>query len=345
MIAFLLPIFWCIYALIGQPISPADAGADYRYYQSAVRNLPVGPLSPAYAVCDMMETFTGLPAGLDAENLRAHERDHNGAGALATFYQYMLERKGLLRVESERDSTNEDDFTHYICPTGSVLSFAEASKINAPNKIVSLLNQGIKAIVVTYAYCPKDWKNGVWKLGEAKEKHRPKAFHTVLIVGHRDSSFIFKNAWGNTWGENGYGTISFAYHRRHAREGIVTYLAEAVEPKILTPSTFSLKTQPELLEGKPYLQVSLVPTGPGRLPSITALDYALSTGGTAYDVKKALLIATAKRNGFPCLLEMPRQDAVCSLLMRYAAEQPTAPLTIALGDLKWVNAEIPLKAK
>ncbi len=128
----MIDIFIPLFALIGlffPSVAPEVAegkSVDYRYAQSAVRSLPVGPKSPAYAVCDMMETFTGVPLQLDAEALRAHEQARGEAGSLALYYQYLLERQGILRQESDMDSTNQKEFTRYLCPTGSVLSFSDA---------------------------------------------------------------------------------------------------------------------------------------------------------------------------------------------------------------------------
>ncbi len=303
----MIDIFIPLLALIGlffPSVAPEVAegkSVDYRYAQSAVRSLPVGPKSPAYAVCDMMETFTGVPLQLDAEALRAHEQARGEAGSLALYYQYLLERQGILRQESDMDSTNQKEFTRYLCPTGSVLSFSDATKISEPGKIVSFLNEGIKGIVVTYAYCPKEWakSNGILRLKQ--KKHRPKGQHTVLIVGYQDSSFIFKNSWGPEWGEGGYGRMSFAYHYNHAREGLVAYLAEAKAPESENFAKIDIKLTPEFLEGKPHLQAAVFAVGRGKLPPIASIRYQVSQGGQQTE-SKALLLENAKSTGYPCLL-------------------------------------------
>ncbi len=309
MIHLLFPIF-CLFSLFSSHFSVSVEGksVDYRYAQSTVRNLPVGPYSPAYAVCDMMETFTGVPMRLDAEALRALEAQRGEAGSLALYYQFLLERRGLLRQDPEMDSTNQDEFTHYLCPAGSVLSFSDASKISEPGKIVTFLNEGIKCIVVTYAYCPKEWakSNGILRLKQ--KKHRPKGQHTVLIVGYQDSSFIFKNVWGPEWGEGGYGRMSFAYHYNHAREGLVAYLAEAKAPQSGNiRSTIDIKLQPEFLDGKPHLQATLFAVGRGKLPEIAGIEYQLTQKEHKIEAK-TLLLENAKSTGYPCLL--PLRDTV-----------------------------------
>jgi hypothetical protein len=288
----------------------ANPGVDYRPYQSEVRSLPMGPKSPAYAVCDMMETFTGVPLHLDAEALRAHEHERGDAGgAVTTFYQYLLERKGLLREDSTMTAANQDSFIHYHCPAGSVLSLVDASKVSSPGKIVSLLKEGIKGIVVTYAYCPKEWKVASEVIRLKKKNHRPKGHHTVLVVGYEDSTFIFKNSWGESWGENGYGRMSFAYHESHAREGLIAYLAEAAEPASNKTCATIVKLQPEVLDGQAYIQASLVGSGMGKMREFTQMEYLFHIKDHEDVVKKVLFMATAKSTGFPCLIPLPSKEA------------------------------------
>ncbi len=337
---FLLLLFAPIFALLGQlsqPSFPSNA-VDYRPYQSAVRQLPLGPKTPAYAVCDMMESFTGVPSRLNAEALKFHEREHEGSGAFVTLYQYMLERKGLLRADSMMDTMQHASYTHYYCPEGSVLSIADAAKINSPSKIVSLLNEGIKGIVVTYEYCPKDWLKGKWQLGAAKEKHRPKAFHTVLIVGYQDSSFIFKNSWGMGWGEGGYGRMTFDYHYRHARQGLLAYLGEARAPETAQVAKIAIKVLPEMLEGQPHVQISLVAVGPGRLPVPNELSFRIDDGTDSQIYHKVLLSALAQSTGYPISLPYPAGLDAFDLQMKW--QQPGGDVqTATFRALHWQNGE------
>lgn len=50
--------------------------------------------------------------------------------------------------------------------------------------------------------------------------------HAVAIVGYDEDGFLIKNSWGTGWGENGYGWISFDYHRLFALEAISLTLGE-----------------------------------------------------------------------------------------------------------------------
>lgn len=51
------------------------------------------------------------------------------------------------------------------------------------------------------------------------------AGHAVQIVGYDDTGFIIKNSWGTEWGEQGYGHVSFDYHRVFATEALVIHSA------------------------------------------------------------------------------------------------------------------------
>lgn len=46
-------------------------------------------------------------------------------------------------------------------------------------------------------------------------------YHALLIIGYDDSTetFLIRNSWGEGWGDNGYGTISYDYVRSFGRGG------------------------------------------------------------------------------------------------------------------------------
>lgn len=59
------------------------------------------------------------------------------------------------------------------------------------------------------------------------QKPMQNAWHAVTIVGYQsktgrieDTYFIFKNSWGDNWGQGGYGTVTYGY--------LNNYLADAV---------------------------------------------------------------------------------------------------------------------
>jgi C1A family cysteine protease len=50
----------------------------------------------------------------------------------------------------------------------------------------------------------------------------PNAAHAVTLVGYQnsggrveDTTFVFKNSFGPTWGEGGYGRVTYRYLRNH----------------------------------------------------------------------------------------------------------------------------------
>jgi len=58
-----------------------------------------------------------------------------------------------------------------------------------------------------------DGKIQLPKVGES-----PSGSHAVLLVGYDDyeQNFIFKNSWGNKWGDVGYGLLPYSYVLDHA---------------------------------------------------------------------------------------------------------------------------------
>ena len=58
----------------------------------------------------------------------------------------------------------------------------------------------------------KDGQIQTPKTGES-----PCGRHAVLLVGYNDDEqyFIFKNSWGSTWGDSGYGFLPYSYIRQH----------------------------------------------------------------------------------------------------------------------------------
>ena len=50
-------------------------------------------------------------------------------------------------------------------------------------------------------------------IGNPDSNEEPIGGHAVLFVGYDDSKsvFKFKNSWGQSWGENGYGFLPYSY--------------------------------------------------------------------------------------------------------------------------------------
>lgn len=64
--------------------------------------------------------------------------------------------------------------------------------------------------LIVYTLIPLGWSysGGVYEYtgGEIPTTQA----HALLLVGYDEQSFLFKNSWGETWGENGYGRVSYS---------------------------------------------------------------------------------------------------------------------------------------
>ena len=45
--------------------------------------------------------------------------------------------------------------------------------------------------------------------------------HAVSIIGYDNNGFIIKNSWGKEWGDNGYGWVSFNYHKMFVKRILI----------------------------------------------------------------------------------------------------------------------------
>jgi C1A family cysteine protease len=92
------------------------------------------------------------------------------------------------------------------------------------NNLIHALNAGIPVAIGVA------WPN--WHavrtgyLSEQKPMHH--AWHAVTIVGYRsksdrieDAYFIFKNSWGNEWGQGGYGTVTYGYLNNYLNDAVL----------------------------------------------------------------------------------------------------------------------------
>lgn len=77
--------------------------------------------------------------------------------------------------------------------------------------------------------------------------------HAVTIVGYDENGFIFKNSWGESWGDKGYGWISFDYHRLFSDE--ILFLNSFIfNTKNNTSKTDKIDASKIYLKSLPYIK-------------------------------------------------------------------------------------------
>lgn len=92
------------------------------------------------------------------------------------------------------------------------------------DSIIHALNEGVP--VVAGFFWPARADN---RMGAISARDRPTRFlHAVTIVGYtsenasRDSvRFTFRNSWGRSWGDDGYGTIDIGYLQRSLAAAVI----------------------------------------------------------------------------------------------------------------------------
>jgi len=91
------------------------------------------------------------------------------------------------------------------------------------NNIVHALNNDLP-VAVGMAWPANRVVNGY--IG--RQDGDPARGHAVTLVGYKsatgrieDTYFIFKNSWGPTWGQGGYGTVTFGYLQRNLFDAVL----------------------------------------------------------------------------------------------------------------------------
>lgn len=129
-----------------------------------------------------------------------------------------------------------------------------------------------------------------------KEPHYDiEAGHAVCIVGYDRSGFLIKNSWGTSWGDKGYGWVSFEYHKLFARELLYIIDNEVSgwnsKPDISYTSTdFELKSLPHVYtdaftkKKTNCISLSVVYTGDKVPPRFESIVYkSFDANGVAVD--------------------------------------------------------------
>lgn len=104
--------------------------------------------------------------------------------------------------------------------------------------------------------------------------------HAVAIVGYDETGFLIKNSWGESWGDKGYGWVSFDYHRLFADEilsmnSILFNKANIAKPEgSIDVKKLYLKSLPyeDPISGEKGIQISVVYHGAKEMPNLKMFE-------------------------------------------------------------------------
>jgi len=120
--------------------------------------------------------------------------------------------------------------------------------------------------------------NGTHKITQT-DKRTDKVYyggHAVTIIGYTDKGFLIKNSWGKGFGMDGYGVVSFDYHRLFCDEALaisaVNIGNSKADPSVYNPRLY-LKTRPQQTGNKKYLRLSLFCPDKGGLSPVNEVNY------------------------------------------------------------------------
>ena len=93
------------------------------------------------------------------------------------------------------------------------------------NNMIQALNTGIP-VVIGLKWPPAATLRNAPVL--SAQKPREDYAHAVTVVGYRSDNrsnetlrFVFKNSWGNRWGVNGYGWVTYSYLQKHLLSAVI----------------------------------------------------------------------------------------------------------------------------
>jgi C1A family cysteine protease len=81
------------------------------------------------------------------------------------------------------------------------------------DRLKAALAEGFPIVIciATFPSIDHTWDTGFIPLPQPSEQSD--GGHCILLIGYNDASqtFLVRNSWGTSWGESGYGTISYEY--------------------------------------------------------------------------------------------------------------------------------------
>ncbi len=159
---------------------------------------------------------------------------------------------------SRMKKMDPDDLIRFVI-NGKKLTYTEAKKINPR------LEDDVLDGKLTY-----EMQNGYSNIF--------KGGHAVSIIGYDNNGFVLKNSWGKDWGENGYGWVSFNYHKLFVKrilvlkQGRIKIADDTDRGNDVKTNEIYLKSMPSGKNEKGML-VSLVYHGKEAPPSFKKITY------------------------------------------------------------------------
>jgi hypothetical protein len=251
------------------PYNPKQLGfsdTDYNLVQ-VIRESQTGPVSMlmnaqkakfyvAEADCEVAEFSTGLEVD-NIKRLLQQGVKAIGIGYYVNAYWFDWERKNGLVI-------TPDSVGGFLDSSGSYASFKQL-KQDYGDKVFTVISSPFD----TDAAKP-------WRYSSSQQAQG----HAITIVGYNTNGFIIKNSWGKSWGDNGYATVSYDYHRLFAKRMLaVKKVSFNKQPQVpLTALTdMRVKIVPQAVMGN--LSVSVYCAGENTNPIISMVEYKL------YEVK------------------------------------------------------------
>lgn len=180
------------------------------------------------------------------------------SGSKAVAVCYRVNGNYWSKHEGKKSNKLKPDDLFYVKVNNRLLSYDEAKRniLNLNKQILS-----IDTLLVL--------KNSETLINEG---------HAVVIVGYDEDGFIIKNSWGSTWGDKGYGWISFDYHELLAKE--ILYLNPLLfnfkknveqKPEAIDRSKIFLKTLPYINKQKKGISISWIYESEQTLPPFSEI--------------------------------------------------------------------------
>ena len=103
----------------------------------------------------------------------------------------------------------------------------------------------------------------------------PSGGHAMVLVGYDESKQAFKliNSWGKSWGDNGFGWVSYRAFQKYTHNAFVMQLADAPKPPapiVPVPEIIPPEPEPVVVPPPPNPLPAVVPPTPKIQPITTA---------------------------------------------------------------------------